>query len=308
MKISDGYEDKPHSNELVPYSYYESRIPDYFPHVPLHWHQELEINYIRSGRGEFICGDERFISEAGDIIVIAPKMLHAVYRLGDAPQFYDTLVVNAGMLGASQNDRCAQRFFRPLLSGGLVIKPRITRSHERYEELKACAENIFSYAKRNEVVGDLMLKAELLRLLAVLAEHGGIDPADHEHPDRGELIRPALEYIGGHFTEDITIERLAELSHLSKSYFMRIFKEAAGVGAMEYTNQLRIRKACELLLHSEKTVSEIAYECGFANLSNFNRQFLKQNRIPPRQYRKVNADLACQPFGGLPSRVTQEHT
>ncbi|MBD5149412.1 MAG: AraC family transcriptional regulator [Oscillibacter sp.] len=288
MEIINRREAKTHSSELVPYSYYESRIPDYFPGVPLHWHQELEINYIRSGSGEFICGGRRFISEPGDIIVIAPEVLHAVYRTENKSHRYDTLVVNMDMLGASQNDRCSLDFFKPLLSGRLTIHPRITESHDRYEELKSCAENIFIYARKNGVPSDFMLKAELLRLLAILAENGDIYLTDERHPDRIETIRPALEYISKHFTETVTIDDLAELSHLSKSYFMSSFKKSTGIGAIEYMNHLRIKRARELLLCSEKNISEIAYACGFTNLANFNRQFLKQNGISPRQYRKLN--------------------
>ena len=288
MEIMNQREAKTHSSELVPYSYYESRIPDYFPSVPPHWHQELEINYIRSGNGEFICGGRRFIAEPGDIIVIAPEVLHAVYRTENKSHHYDTLVVNMDMLGASQNDRCSLDFFKPLLSGRLTIHPRITESHDRYEELKSCAENIFIHAKKNGVLSDLMLKAELLRLLVMLAENGGIYLTDERHPDRIEIIRPALEYISKHFMETVTIDDLAELTHLSRSYFMSSFKKSTGIGAIEYMNHLRIKRARELLLCSEKNISEIAYECGFTNLANFNRQFLKQNGISPRQYRKLN--------------------
>ena len=77
-------------------------------------------------------------------------MLHAVYRLGDSSQFYDTLVVNADLMGASQNDRCSHQFFRPLLNGSLTINARITKSHDRYKELKVCAENIFFTQKKTK--------------------------------------------------------------------------------------------------------------------------------------------------------------
>ena len=52
-------ENRDHSSELIPFSYYKSQIPDYFPNVPLHWHKEFELNYILSGQGEFIIGDEK---------------------------------------------------------------------------------------------------------------------------------------------------------------------------------------------------------------------------------------------------------
>ena len=83
------------------------------------------------------------------------------------------------------------------------------------------------------------------------------------------------------------MEKLAEITHLSKSYFMDRFKQAAGVGAVEYLIQLRIKKACELLVNTEKTTAEIAFECGFRNLSNYNRQFKRIVGCTPNEYRRT---------------------
>jgi len=66
--------------------------------VPLHWHKEFELNYIREGQGEFICGDDRFAFAAGDIIILQPDILHAVQTSGASPILYDTLVFSADML------------------------------------------------------------------------------------------------------------------------------------------------------------------------------------------------------------------
>ena len=101
------------------------------------------------------------------------------------------------------------------------------------------------------------------------------------------MIRPAIEYINDNFSEAVTVEKLAEITHISKSYFMRLFKETAGVGAIEYLSQLRIKKVCEILLKTDKTAAEAAFECGFRNISNFNRQFRKFAGCTPKEYRKA---------------------
>lgn len=90
-----------------------------------------------------------------------------------------------------------------------------------------------------------------------------------------------------HFSETVSVEQLAETVHLSKSYFMRRFKETAGVGAIEYLSQLRIKRVCEILAETDKTASEAAFECGFKNISNFNRQFRKAVGCTPKDYRKT---------------------
>ncbi len=281
-------EKRKHSSRLVPYSYYKCLIPDFFANVPMHWHGEFEMNYVLQGQAEFICGDERFISEQGDIIIIPPNMLHSISPCADVSQFYDTIVFSADMLGAKDNDRSSAECIRPLINGSAGINVRITRSHDYYGELATTAENIFSCAKGNSPQLDMLLKSELLRFFWLLENSGDIYPAQKNGNSRSELIRPAVEYINENFRENITVEQLAETVHLSKSYFMNRFKAAVGTGAAEYINQVRIKNACVSLTETDMTSAQTAFECGFRNLSNFNRQFKKFVGCTPNEYRRMN--------------------
>ena len=88
------------------------------------------------------------------------------------------------------------------------------------------------------------------------------------------------------FHENISIEQLADLVHLSKSYFMSCFKKAVGIGAIEHLTHLRINAACDALADTGKMISDIAFSCGYSNLSNFNRQFKQIMGCSPKEYRK----------------------
>lgn len=278
-------EKRQHSSELVPFSYYKCLIPDFFPCVPLHWHGEFEINYILEGSAEFLCGEERFISRSGDIIIIPPNMPHAIYTYGNSTQRYDTIVFSADMLGAHSNDRSAAECIIPLMNSHSVIRHHITEDHPYYSEIITITENIFSCAKGDSYRLDMLMKSELLRLFWLLENNGDIHPVAENSTDYSS-IRPSLEYISENFCENITIQQLADISHLSKSYFMNRFRQTAGVGAIEYINQLRIKKACRLLLESSMSMTETAFECGFRNISNFNRQFRKLVGCTPCEYKK----------------------
>lgn len=279
-------ENRRHSSKLIPYSYYKSNIPRYFSNVPLHWHSEFEINYVLKGCGEFICGDNKFISEKGDIIIIPPNLLHAVYPIEGVEYVYDTFVFNQEMLGSLDNDRSAAECIRPIINGKFNVNSRITPEHQYYDELKTTTENIISCAKGNTALLDMLLKSELLRLFWLLENCGDIYHKKGTDPDRSDIMRPALEYISENFRENISVSQLADIVHLSRSYFMHSFKRVAGIGAIEYIMQLRIKAACELLSSTDKTVAEIAFECGFSNLSNFNRQFKNISNCTPNEYRK----------------------
>ncbi|MCM1166158.1 MAG: AraC family transcriptional regulator [Lachnospiraceae bacterium] len=277
-------EKKRHSSRLVPFSFYMGKMPDYFSVVPLHWHGEFELSVIRGGAMEYICGDEKYAVREGDIVVVAPNVLHAVYPRGGEAQRYDTVVFSPDMLGASDNDRSAAECIRPIANGFRGI--HITPGHTYYDELKMTADNIVSCAVGNTAKLDMLMKSELLRLFWLLENCGDISLRMTSEVNKSEVIRPALEYIAENYGESITIEKLAETVHLSKSYFMSRFRAAAGVSAVEYVTQYRIRAACSALTESSKTVSEISFECGFRNLSNFNRQFRRLMGCTPNEYRK----------------------
>ncbi len=281
-------EKRRHSSELVPFSYYKCLIPDYFACVPLHWHNEFEINYVLEGRAEFLCGEEKFISNKGDIVIIQPNVLHAIYTYGDFEQRYDTVVFSADMLGAAVSDRCAAECIRPLVNSTYGITAHITAGHQYYSEIRTAVEIIFYCAKGDSPQLDMLLKSELLRLFWLLENCGDIFIKAKNKPDFSEVMRPAIEYINENYCENITIQQLADIVHLSKSYFMGRFKQATGVGTIEYITQLRVKKACRLLSESGMGAAEIAFECGFRNLSNFNRQFRKAVGCTPVEYRKIN--------------------
>lgn len=280
-------EKRRHSSQLVPFSYYKCLIPDYFPNVPLHCHSETEINYIISGGSEIVCGDRRYITKKGDIVIIPPDKLHAIYPVADQKQFYDTIVFSMDMLGSSENDRSCAEFIRPLLNGSMDITPVITSDHSYYSELKTAVENIFSCAKGNSSSLDILMKSELFRLFWLLVESGDIFEVKGDNAKKSELLRPAIEYMNENYQDNITITVLAEQVCMSKSYFMRRFREITGTGAIEYLSQLRIKKACELMVSTDISVSDAAFESGYRNLSNFNRQFRQLVGCSPREYKAL---------------------
>lgn len=275
-------ENRIHSSELKPFSYYKCIIPNYFYCVPMHWHNEFELNFIREGSAEFICGDEKFTSSKGDIIITLPNVLHSVYPYKDTKQVYDTLVFSPEIFGSSASDRCITQCIKPLTDGSMRIMTHITPSHHYYAELSVTAENIFSCAKGDTPQLDMLMRSELIKLFWLLETEAERDiPAVRDE----SIIRPVLEYIGEHYSENITVSMLARQVHLSESYFMDRFRQQAGLSAARYICHFRIDKACRELIGTDKSVLEIALDCGFRNLSNFNRQFRKINGCSPTEYR-----------------------
>ena len=282
---SETQEKRQHSTTWIPYSYYECRIPEWFMSVPMHWHSEFEKIHILRGRGDFICGSRKYEAGEGEVLLIPPNMLHAAYTCGEQELIYDALVFSPAMVGAGSGDRSSNECIRPILKGYMRMNVCIREETAGYEELHALVGRIFSCVQDNSARTDLLLKSELMRLIWLLEESGDIVFEKEDGGSEAEAIRPALEYMANRFREDITVEQLAELVHLSKSHFMRCFKKAVGIGAIEHLSQLRINAACEALSDSNDQIADIAFSCGYSNLSNFNRQFLKKVGCSPKEYR-----------------------
>lgn len=282
-------EKRQHSTTYVPYSFYECDMPRFFLDVPMHWHSEFELNYVVRGRGEFVCGGEKFIGKAGDLLILQPNVLHAVCPSAEDGLLYYALVFSPAMLGAGVHDRCTAESIRPFINGDYKIGPFISTGADNYSKLRTCAEQIFSCVREDIPQADLLLKSELLRFFWLLETDESILQRGENRVDSGESVRPALEYIMEHYSEQISVEQLASVTHLSASYFMSCFKKAVGLSSIEYLSHLRVNAACEALSSTEKKVSEIAFSCGYGNLSNFNRQFKRTMGCSPNEYRKQTA-------------------
>ncbi len=281
-------EKRQHSTTLIPYSYYECRLPEYYANVPMHWHSEFEINFIHRGKGEFICGGRKFTAIEGDILILPPNMLHTAYPCKDNILIYGAFVFNPVLLGANSSDRSTVECIRPIINGNVQINVHIPSDSEHYIDIKTMTDRILFCIHENSPHMDLLLKGVLMQLFWFLENNGDITFWPNIGTGHNEVIRPVLEYMAKNYQNDMTIEELAELTHLSKSYFMKCFKDTVGVSTIEHLTQLRMNAICEELSTTKDKISDIAFRCGYSNLSNFNRQFLKKVGCSPDEYRKRN--------------------
>ena len=284
MTNTDFHEDRTHTSSFKPFNLYRQRMPEHFACTPLHWHSEFEISFVISGCADYIIGDDKFTSSEGDIIISTPNVLHSVYPHGGQEQVYETFLFSQEMLGASAGDRLSMDFLLPIVSGELCVNPQITKDHIYYSELRMAIENIVSAAIGDNAKLDLLIKSELLRIFWLLDEAGNITGKNSKKSVMSEAIRPAIEYMNLHFADDISIKTLAKEAGLSESYFMQKFREAAGISAIEYLNQIRIKAVCGQLISTKKSTAEIAFDNGFRNISNFNRTFKRVTGVTPREY------------------------
>lgn len=130
---------------------------------------------------------------------------------------------------------------------------------------------------------------ELFRAFALLMRRA--EPEDS--PDCTALppeMAGCLRYIGCMYASPLSVEALARECHMSRSSFCRMFRQYTGVPPMRYISRLRLTVARHLVQHTDEPILQISQECGFCTLSSFNRQFVKEFSIPPREMRRKEKD------------------
>lgn len=138
---------------------------------------------------------------------------------------------------------------------------------------------IYREAKRDNR-DNFVLECQLKLLLSMLLRSQGEDAGQKKE------LTLALQYIHNHYTEKISIEQLAKIEHISKSYLARLFKQKTGMTAVSYIHQLRIEAAKRLLKESELNINEVAYQVGFESPKYFYRSFTRLVKQSPSNFRK----------------------
>ncbi|MBE6729419.1 MAG: helix-turn-helix domain-containing protein [Ruminococcaceae bacterium] len=152
---------------------------------------------------------------------------------------------------------------------------------EIYKEIFTKLIKYFS-AKTNRA--DIKVQSLILDLIYRISADKNIINFKKNNGSNEYAVNKATEYIKNHLTEDLCLEKIAEYVSLSPAYFHKSFKTAIGTTVHQYIEERRIKKAIDLMLTSNKTLTEIAYECGFGSQSYFSYAFKRRMKTTPRKY------------------------
>ncbi len=282
------HEKKAHTSVEFPYNTYLCTIPLDFLEVPFHWHEEAELIAIKKGKGVVLVDLSPYEVEAGDIVFVLPGQLHAIRQRGDCVMEYENILFRAELLEGSGVDLCSTHFLHPLFSGLVNFSPYIGAGCTYFETISACIAQIDSVCSRRPFGYQMAVKGFLFQLLFELVTNHTMAQETGSligHRKALEKVKLVLAYVQRNYGRAITIEEIAGVCHYSKSHFMKFFKEAMGMGFVQYLNDYRLGIASQRLLSGQEGILEVAASCGFENLSYFNRLFKRKYGISPSQFR-----------------------
>ncbi len=252
---------------------------------PWHVHLEYELILVIQGYGYRIVGDNISRLAAGDLVLVGPGLPH-IWQ--DEPSVGGRASVHFLLI----------QFEDKFLGDGLLklpaMEPVRRLLHRANRGLHIVGKTHAKVTALMNQMADLKGMERVLRFLGILVILAGSEDckpiaspgfaADTSLYDEERMDR-VFQFLNSQLGQAVRLAEAARIVHLSEGAFSRFFRLHTGKTFPEFVNELRIGRACSLLMEDNLNITEVAFECGFTNLSNFNRQFLKLKGLSPREFR-----------------------
>jgi len=254
---------------------------------PWHFHSEYEILYVIEGFGTRFVADNIEPFQAGEMALIGSNL----------PHFWRSDDLHLNSAGEMKVKYIVIQFPEDFLKGQITNYPefqliakllqRASRGISFSNEFAATvSRKILKIAKKNGFER-IMLLQELLQLLAQTNEYkllaGELYQAEN-HNFTNERLTKVMHFLTTSYQNKIELKKVAEIANLHPSAFCRYFREKTGKSLLEFISDMRIGYACRLILENKMSITQICFESGFNNISNFNRTFKRQTGFTPTEY------------------------
>ncbi len=257
-----------------------------FP-TPWHYHPEIEIVMMLESTGKKYVGSSITDFEPGDLCMIGSFLPH-YYKSDEAYMKNNPNLRAKSMVVHFNTDFIGNQFWETPESYN--IKNLLERAKRGLQFSKETSANI--QPKFVEIF-NLEGMARLLKFLEVLddmaksrdIEFLSTDPIQIRNEVDSDRIKKVLEHVSENFKNQIRLDDVAQLANMSESAFSRYFKKRTRKTFSNFLTDIRIEYACKMLQNDKLSISQIAFDSGFYNLSNFNRQFKAIKKITPLAYR-----------------------
>ena len=255
---------------------------------PSHIHKEYELNLIIGAQGaQRIVGDSIEEIENLDLVLIAPYLEHAWinHNCKSFPVHEITIQFHPTLFSEDLLKRTQFKTIAQLLESA---QKGISFSHLTVEHILPLINRLCETKGFYAVLDffSILYELSLATNIKILSSISWIPNKDNNDSGR---INKVIDYLYQNYDKEISLKEVSELINLCENAFCRYFRKRTGCSFIEYLTNIRIGMATKLLIDTSMPIIEICYQCGFNNLSNFNRSFRKKKQCSPTEFRQYFA-------------------
>ena len=257
--------------------------------VPIHWHNDLEINLIREGEAVFQVYQKSYRVRTGEGFLLNRNVPHSCSSPGNEHVRYSTILVRPDFLYGDFGSDVERKCFQPFLQNSAIPCIYLTGFDENGKEILQKLNQVEEAFDRKRFCYELKIKGLLCEAFAVILyghrqELTKFVPANLQELERLEKM---LNYLNMHFTEVISLQDLADQVHLSREVCCRLFKKMTGKTITGYLEEYRVNKSFSLVQSGQYSMTQITEMVGFSNPSRFASAFRKRFGCNPGEYNSV---------------------
>lgn len=239
--------------------------------VSMHYHYSYEIYYLEKGVRNYFIEDKFFMLKEGDFVLIPPGYIH---KTGG-----DTVT----RILIDFKEEFLQKYFSPLsvqLLKNCFSTTLVRPSDNASQNFKKLLYKILDEYKKPDTGFAYVYIAELLN------ELNNCEKCEYIDNSINQKIKTIIEYIDENYRTINEIEEIADQIYVTKYHLCRLFKKETGISLVTYLNKIKLKHACNLMIETDMTITDICYCCGFNSPAYFTNVFKKYMSMTPAEYRK----------------------
>lgn len=263
---------------------------------PLHTHEEFELNFIKDGKGvKRVVGDHIGQIDDLELVLVGPNLQHGWFKhkcqndkISEITIQFHRDLFDEKFLKRNQMGFIRKMFERSLR--GILFSP---------ETIKQIAPQLIAITQKHgfDSVLDLM---SILHDLSISRNARILSDLSFNNTEtisyNSRRIETAMHYLNSNFDKQVTLAEAARLAAMSEVAFSRFFKARTGKTFVDTLTEIRLGHASRMLIETTQGVTEVAYKCGFNNISNFNRLFKKKKHCTPKEFRETYSTSGVRTF------------
>lgn len=268
------------SDELrsIPLSYHYINIKHPFYQMPLHWHEPCEIVRVISGKLTIYMDDHTICANADEVVFINQEIIH-----GYEPENCIYEVVDFDSKEIIMRTSLCKDILHTFANNEFRILPfHPIKNADLYD----ITNRLFRLAAQDVRDKDLLLLSTLFELLGTIyVQHHYTD--NFQDSKNTYRFRPLLDHIDSSFMNPITTAEMANVCEMSPNHFLKVFHKYFNQAPHEFLKTYRLERASVLLINTDLSITDIAYNCGFYDASYFVKVFKKYRGMTPKKYRTL---------------------